>query len=195
MFIQAEDKEYNRAEDAQNDALANWDAVTQALKDSGIAFEDLTDSQRLKLTQLEVQGGLNEGTSAFVLQAIDQEKEVFTKTYSPDKTQLIVSYKDGTTDVFETGFIPEPEDSDDVKITDATRVSNANTTIQQKQGSDKKIAWETYVDMARDWISQGGTVGDLRVAFPPETLMNEGNLKLLPSSLRPKLTNDDDNLF
>ena len=107
MITDAQDREETSEERAQKDALVNWDIVTSAIKDSGIAYKDLPEAQRLKLTRLEIQGGLQEGTSEIVLASVSQNKEILTKTYSPDKSQLIVSSKDGTSEIFDTGYVPE----------------------------------------------------------------------------------------
>lgn len=68
---------------------------------------------------------------------------------------------------------------------DSVRTNNANATIQAKKGADGKIAWETYAQMAQDWIAQGGTTSDFKTSFPPEVYMDENNQNALPGALKP----------
>lgn len=69
--------------------------------------------------------------------------------------------------------------------TDAQKVSAINNLINSSKGADGKIAWETYAKAAQQWIALGGTTSDFKTAFPPETLMDQGNISALPSSLKP----------
>ena len=68
---------------------------------------------------------------------------------------------------------------------DAVRISNIQSFIDNKKGSNGLIAWETYQQAAQKWIGQGGTTSDFKTAFPAESLMDKGNLNKLPESLQP----------
>jgi len=81
----------------------------------------------------------------------------------------------------------------EVKETDATRVNKVQALINSKRGNDLKapgggISWETYAEAAQLWISLGGTGADFKISFPPETLMDAGNIAALPSSLKTSST-------
>ena len=116
LALGLEEKEYTRAEKAEQDARANWDVVTNAMKDNGIAFGDLTDDQKLKLDQLETQAGLPTGFSEKILASVNPDKTVVSKITSTDKSQISILYDDGTVEVFDTGLIPEPEEEDEKEL-------------------------------------------------------------------------------
>lgn len=154
MFLEAEEREETREEKATKTALANWDVVTSAMKENGIAYEDLTEAQKLKLTQLEIQGGLQSGTSESVLQVIDSKKEVLTKTYSKDKTQLTVAYEDGTYEVFGTGITPEEEEGED-EPTEKDAIADMKAQLMTVRGDDGYISPEDYKKAKDAWFKAG----------------------------------------
>ncbi len=69
--------------------------------------------------------------------------------------------------------------------TDSQKVQTINNFLNSKKGDDGKISWETYAESAQKWIGLGGSTASFKTAFPPETLMNQGNVDALPSSLKP----------
>ena len=93
----------------------------------------------------------------------------------------------GTTEQQAFGITPKTTTGGD----DAQRVANARATIMARRGADFLISRETYAEMATDWIAQGGTTSDFKTAFPPESLMNQGNINALPQSLKPKAPAED----
>ena len=109
LFSKEEEKEYTRAGNAEKDAKVDWDIVTNAMKESGIAYGDLTDDQKLKIQQFETQAGLPAGFSEKILANVNPEKKVLSKITSTDKTQISIIYDDGTVEVFSTGLTTEAE--------------------------------------------------------------------------------------
>lgn len=182
-IMKTDESDANKANESQYNVMVG--SIEEALKSGGItSFDAVDESTKLAIRSLEVRLGLPTGFSENILASINPEKKIKTTVLSKDKSSISYLYADGSSEVFTTGLTAE-EGGGEEKLTDADRVNNARATAQAKIGTDGLIAWETYAKMASDWIAQGGTASDFKMAFPPETLMDADNVKDLPATLKP----------
>lgn len=79
LISDEEDKELTRTERAKNDAKANLTVIQNALREGNIDYATLTDDQKLKISQLEIQSGYPQGLTAKIKNT-DPDKKVQTVT-------------------------------------------------------------------------------------------------------------------
>jgi len=107
--------------------------------------------------------------------ALDVEKARAPETYAPGTLEKDYEYyktQGGTMtleEFMEQGTKEEAE-------------SRIDAYIDSKRGGDGLIAWETYVEAANMWE---GSKASFQLKYPPEALMDEGNIARLPSNLKP----------
>lgn len=136
IVIQLEDREYTRAEKAKKDAQINWDIVTTAMNESGIAWGDLTEDQQLKLGQIEVQAGLPIGFSEKILASVNPDKTIMGKLTT--KSQISILYDDGTIEVFNMGLEPELEKPTTKELKESERIS-IESDLKASRGTDTDV--------------------------------------------------------
>jgi len=151
LALGLEEREYTRAEKAETDARANWDVVTNAMKENGVSYSDLTEDQKLKLSQLEVQAGLLTGFSEKILASVSPDKTVVSKITSTDKSQISILYDDGTVEVFNTGLAPEAEEAEYLSVEESKKLGVPyGTTKAQARAQGITIEEEITEKDAKD---------------------------------------------
>lgn len=65
-----------------------------------------------------------------------------------------------------------------------SKVKTVNDYLNSKKGQDGKISWETYVAAFQKFQELGGTLTDFKNRFIPDSLMNPGNVALIPDYLK-----------
>ena len=69
---------------------------------------------------------------------------------------------------------------EEVKITDEVRIENINKFFEEKA---ERITTQDYLQARKDWIASDGTLTDFKGAFPPDSILDEKELKKLPKSV------------
>ncbi len=164
-----EAKEQTTADRAKQDAKANLDILTNALQGAGKSYADLTPDQQLKIKQLEAQAGLPTGVTELVLNSVDTKKEISFHKYSDDGTQVSVHYKDGTTDVFDTGLAakvakPTTEEkkvADEDWMNETMRMSKEagtweDTTYEEAYNEIRGARPDISESIVKDWLERQG---------------------------------------
>ncbi len=159
----AEEKELTHAERARDDARANWSVITTALQEQGISYGDLTESQKLKIEQLETQAGLPEGFAEKTMGLVEtDEKIVGSPIVSADKTKvsILIRESDGTlrVETIDTGLPAKVEEIPGFKFTPNDRgelnlIGISNEDITGIQEGIRDYGWpvvkQTEIDAGR----------------------------------------------
>jgi len=166
----------NEEMDSQKaDALTAFTTISNLIAKKGTL--QLTSQLRTQLETYALEAGLPIETIDLMLRP------------GADKVSSIYSRDEGIFAVMEGAdgvpYVKQLSSAPVGRGKDAMRVSNIQSFIDSKKGLDGLIAFETYQQAAQNWISQGGTTSDFKVAFPAESLMDKGNLNKLPESLQP----------
>lgn len=156
-----------------DDARASLTTMTNLFSGSGLQWTDLSYDQQISIAKMEMTAGMPIGTiQAFMISKPN------TKLISIGG-QLVYQNADGSIGV---AYSAPKTTSEPVS---QTREQVTSAYVNSKRGGDGLIAWETYVDAGKLFISKGGTLANFKASYPAETLMNAANLKLLPEGYRP----------
>lgn len=121
----AEQREYDRDRDTQEDARANGEIIVNTAIMSGKSFSELDSETQTALKKMGLQSGL--GANIFedmiTAGAIAKGEEILTTVTAEDKNSVTVVYKDGSTDVIATrgGAKPSTKVSSEAKKEAATQ--------------------------------------------------------------------------
>jgi len=175
----------SQASDEQKDAITGLTTMSNLLKDKNIDFSNLDPAIKTQIETLSLKAGLPSGLieQAMMSAPNDEVKTVNARTdnsgneffdilrVKPDGSMYVQSVSRGK------GKAPEQ--------TTQNKVSDINNYIDSVKGSDKKIAYESYVEAYNRWQKNGGTLSDFKNKFPAQFLLDEGNLEMLPDYLKP----------
>lgn len=148
--IDRADKEANQMQD---DARSNLGVITETMSAQNKLWKDLTPSMQAQITKLEMEAGIPQGSTKLMYESADATKDIKFHTYSTDKTQLSVTYSDGTTQVFSTGLTAKGENESDVKDTAIKAFNDMEDEILHGtdvgggpiRGKDGKISPKNYI--------------------------------------------------
>ncbi len=98
-----EDADKSEIERQKDDARSNAQIILNSYADSGITYDQLSDTEKTNLTKLGVQSGLGADFFSNVLK-VSQGKDILTTIVSADDTKATILYKDGTTKTISTGL-------------------------------------------------------------------------------------------
>ena len=103
-----EESQKSDTEKAADDARANAQIIINTMKDRGITYDQLSDSESLSLTKMGVESGLGPNFFSDVLKVSNGKELQFTPVISDDKTKAFLYFKDGSMKTISTGLTAEP---------------------------------------------------------------------------------------
>jgi lipoate-protein ligase A len=142
LATNAEDREYNRDRDAQEDARANAEIIVNTAVTAGKTFEDLDEDVQLSLQKMGLQTGLGQHIFEDMITAgiNAKDQEILTTVVAEDKNSVTVVYADGTTDVIATRGGAKPKTTtEDKKEAAAQEFELAIEYADSFAGTDEEL--------------------------------------------------------
>jgi len=180
------------AENTQMDnSRATLNSITNMMTSAGMSWNDLDINMQYQIYKSELQAGLPAGTTQAFTQNKPGAKVIATKDGYDASGNAITTFiyegsdgMPGITYTVKTGGIKTTGSSGgSSKIDDSQRVSQVESFLNSRRGTDGYVSADDYVEAQQSWIGIGGTISDFKAAFPVERYVGSWELSNLPSSV------------